>query len=848
MRMVRVLGWFFIYVLTVKGWGSTKLNSPMMVGGRTYVANFVGGNSEDVVFVARLAGNQPSELFRVNYEQGGNVVNLSGILPPQASVSDFSFSPDKKWIIFDLLYLDDWHWELFSVPVAGGPVVKLNGALVNGGSVHAWWVSPDSKRVVYTADQQINDLVEIFSSRIEGGDNFRVNPDIPLWAIAFDPIITSDSQSVVYCSDFEKDNVAQIYKSPIQGGGSWIRLNGDLVPGGNVNFNFLLSPEGYVVYRADQDVDGMEELYSTKLDGTDNIKLNAPFNSKGKIFNMALNPQGNRVVYWGDVEEYGKSEVFSVPVGGGAVSKVSGPLVDKGSVFLPTVTPDGQYVVYTADQSIDNTIELYRSRVSGGENAKLNPFFGLGNNIVFDYVTTSNQVLYRVWNQNRFESFSSSLVNGTTKKINAPLTPGGSVEWVGISPDEKKTVYIADQEQDGRNELYCRKESGEVVKLNDPLVPGGQFNEFLPLVGINDASTHLIYAVDQDVDEVKELYVIPLVPPLITSPTNISLQVGEVLHYQITAKYGPILDYDAELLPAGAMVQSNQVTWAPTQAGAFSFQARARNDAGWGTTNVTVNVEPEPVVTPPSPPLPPEPPIETNKVTDCSLKAPFDVLFQKRKRVNGMRLISEGARVQTITRLGKKERLRGAGWLNPGQYGLIVQSNIWVKAILMSSNGSEIGRQELTQLPQRRFKIRATGDVNQDGWLDFAVSRNKEMGLLLSPNYSLTSLQKMNGSLRARHLVGLLGATSETKSEPVFIFNKKKKMWRQDQPRQAPVPFFELPKHYRARAFLWDVCNSDTSRLVITRRKRLEIVPLQIQRVEKPYISYRGLGKIVGPK
>ncbi|MEZ5405871.1 MAG: hypothetical protein R3F23_06775 [Verrucomicrobiia bacterium] len=265
MRMVKLLGWLVVVcVLTVKGWGSTKLNPPMTAGGRTYLANFVGGDSEYVVFVARLAGNQPSELFRVNYEQG-NVVNLSGVLPPQAVVSDFSFSPDKKWIVFYLLHLDDWHWELFSVPVAGGPVVKLNGALVNGGSVHAWWVSPDSKRVVYTADQQINDLVEIFSSRIEGGDNFRVNPDIPLWAIAFDPIITPDSQSVVYCSDFEKDNVAQIYKSPIQGGGNWIRLNGNLVPGGNVNLNFLLSPQGYVVYRADQDVDGVEELYSTKL-------------------------------------------------------------------------------------------------------------------------------------------------------------------------------------------------------------------------------------------------------------------------------------------------------------------------------------------------------------------------------------------------------------------------------------------------------------------------------------------------------------------------------------------------------------------------------------------------------
>ena len=41
--------------------------------------------------------------------------------------------------------------------------------------------------------------------------------------------------------------------------------------------SLLVSPdESRVVYRADQHTDGMVELYASNLDGTGNVKFNAP--------------------------------------------------------------------------------------------------------------------------------------------------------------------------------------------------------------------------------------------------------------------------------------------------------------------------------------------------------------------------------------------------------------------------------------------------------------------------------------------------------------------------------------------------------------------------------------------
>jgi predicted outer membrane repeat protein len=110
----------------------------------------------------------------------------------------------------------DWVGELYSVPLDGSAEpVKLNGALVSGGAVWEFQISPDSSQVVYVADQ-------------------------------------------------DRAAVRELYGVPLDGSVAPVKLNGALVSGGTVDYRFQISPDSsQVVYVADQDTDGVHELYAS---------------------------------------------------------------------------------------------------------------------------------------------------------------------------------------------------------------------------------------------------------------------------------------------------------------------------------------------------------------------------------------------------------------------------------------------------------------------------------------------------------------------------------------------------------------------------------------------------------
>ena len=80
-------------------------------------------------------------------------------------------------------------------------------------------------------------------------------------------ITSPNSQHVIYLADQDTSGVQQLYSVPL-GGGVVAKLNGTLVSGGQVEDVFLISPNSQrVVYVADQDTGGVNELYSVPLSG-----------------------------------------------------------------------------------------------------------------------------------------------------------------------------------------------------------------------------------------------------------------------------------------------------------------------------------------------------------------------------------------------------------------------------------------------------------------------------------------------------------------------------------------------------------------------------------------------------
>jgi hypothetical protein len=67
------------------------------------------------------------------------------------------------------------------------------------------------------------------------------------------------------------------------------------------------------------------------------------------------------------------------------------------------------------------------------------------------------------------------------------------------------TVFIADKDSDGVDELYAAFDDGtNIVKLSNPLVAGGDVVAFL----VSPDGVFVAYVTDQDIDGVFELYAV----------------------------------------------------------------------------------------------------------------------------------------------------------------------------------------------------------------------------------------------------------------------------------------------------------------------------------------------------
>src|SRR5262249_40728650 len=203
----------------------------------------------------------------------------------------FEISPDSSRVVF--LAGPYGHTDLYSVPLyargqklrpsdRSDEPVKLNPPLVAGGSVGGSFettlilISPDSTRVVYLADQEVDGRVELYSVPIAGGPAVKLNGALVNGGNVLHPscrrpaAITPDGTRVVYLPDQQVDERFELFSVPITGGTA-IRLNGNLVAGGDVqplSFTepFALSADGArVVYVADQEVDERVELYSVPV-------------------------------------------------------------------------------------------------------------------------------------------------------------------------------------------------------------------------------------------------------------------------------------------------------------------------------------------------------------------------------------------------------------------------------------------------------------------------------------------------------------------------------------------------------------------------------------------------------
>ena len=434
---------------------------------------------------------------------------------------------------------------LYSVPIEGGKPVKLSGDVVKNHwlyddpeIVSKFNVSPDSRHVVYISSQEKYGVAELYSIPIKGGNPVKLNASLgdERDVVAFQ--ISPDSRYVVYRADQDTNETLELYSVPIEGGNP-VKLNGKLIQGGNISYvdiildkyipqiNVRISPDSrYVVYQADQDVDEIFELYSVPIGGGNPVKLNRNLVDDGWVWRFQISSDSQYVVYLAEQEAAEVRELYSVPIGGGNPVKLNENLVDNGNVQLVFhISPDNRYVVYLANQEVAGVYELYSVPIGGGSPVKLNENLVDNGNVRlgFHISLDSRYVVYLADQEvdGVDELYSVPIGGGSSFKLNENLVDGGDIWRFQISSDSQYVVYLADQEVDGVRELYSVPiGGGNPVKLNGKLVQGRgiSFNttQLFPSlqpfssIQISLDSRYVFYRADREIDEVDELYRVPI--------------------------------------------------------------------------------------------------------------------------------------------------------------------------------------------------------------------------------------------------------------------------------------------------------------------------------------------------
>lgn len=227
----------------------------------------------------------------------------------------------------------------------------------------------------------------------------------------------------------------------------------------------------------------------------------------GDVLHLTTSPDGQWIVYVADVGSVNVPDVFRVPADGSAppLQLTTGGDVLQG-IHGVTVSPDGAWVVYTRGLDVLHTV--YSVPMDGSAA----PVDLTGPRIT-DYAITpdSSHVLFRddSLSPGRFLLKSAPIGGGPPVVLNGPLTGGADVEEFILAPDGVRVVYRADALVDGRFELFSvRLDTPTAAVLLSPTpVPAGNVT---PSFLVDATSTRVVYLADTSLNEVFELFTVPI--------------------------------------------------------------------------------------------------------------------------------------------------------------------------------------------------------------------------------------------------------------------------------------------------------------------------------------------------
>jgi hypothetical protein len=262
---------------------------------------------------------------------------------------------------------------------------------------------------------------------------------------------------VIYRSNLANNITAELYLVNIDGSGGSTKVSGAMASGGNVGsspgVSFGFTPDSSkVIYIADEDTDGVDELYMNTVTNAGVVKLSGIHGSGANVVKFqALN---NKVVFLGDLITDNINDLFSADFTG-LVTKLNSALV-LGEQVRDFIA-DSNNVAYLMDQGSSGVYSVYGNSLNGGSELLLSQAltggglgaYEVGSPALKQVLMLNGQVLYRsAVSSGNYQGYRVSVTGGSIETMTDEST-GGSMLFadvslgssIAITPDGNYMVY-----------------------------------------------------------------------------------------------------------------------------------------------------------------------------------------------------------------------------------------------------------------------------------------------------------------------------------------------------------------------------------------------------------------------
>ncbi|MCP4679256.1 MAG: hypothetical protein GY854_27965 [Deltaproteobacteria bacterium] len=440
------------------------------------------------------------------------------------------------------------------------------------GTSTTWWTGY-SGRIFYRADADNDGYEQLYLTQLKGDapTSFVINHEPQQYGEVNYYIVSEDGDTLVFDGDLDSDQVNEVYYVDLSGDApaTPVKLNSTLVADGDVSRVSLSANGETLVYTADQETDGVDELYYVDLSGASPaaaVKISGALVTNGDVWTKPapqISDDGNRAIYAADSETDDLFELFYVDLSGAtpaAPVKLNDTLASNHMVYPEFhISGNGQSVAYLADRDTLGIFELFYVDLSGASPATPVKISGtlVANGEVFDGFKLSadgRTVIYRADQQteNVVEIYYVDLSGptpATAVRLNGGLpSTSADIDGFVLSRDADTVLFYGDQETDNIIELFMVDLGGASpttpVKVSGELVVGRSANS--PAVSANGQS--VAYRMDPETDNIYAVYFVDLSgeDPGLSVKINTTLPVDATTNYCFVSQDGDTVVYVGE--------------------------------------------------------------------------------------------------------------------------------------------------------------------------------------------------------------------------------------------------------------------------------------------------------------